>query len=123
MFGTPTETKAEVMDTVNMVRHIRPEFPSLFIFSPFPGDDLSEYCRQNDLIMVGRHASYSAKEFTPKIKGVDYRFIAHAIEEALGEDCGNARISLVRGCPDCGYPLKRESGCDVCSKCAYTKCG
>jgi ribonucleoside-diphosphate reductase alpha chain len=49
--------------------------------------------------------------------------IARAIEEAMGEDCGPVSVYPVLRCPDCGFPLKRESGCDVCDNCAYTKCG
>ena len=49
--------------------------------------------------------------------------IARAIEEALGKDCESARISPVNRCPYCGYPFRRESGCDVCDNCWYSKCG
>ncbi|MHC4173384.1 MAG: adenosylcobalamin-dependent ribonucleoside-diphosphate reductase [Planctomycetota bacterium] len=49
--------------------------------------------------------------------------IARVIEAALGEDCEPVRISLVNRCPDCGFPLKRESGCDMCDNCQYDKCG
>ena len=49
--------------------------------------------------------------------------IARAIEEALGEECESARISPVNRCPDCGYPLRRDSGCRICDNCGYDKCG
>jgi ribonucleoside-diphosphate reductase alpha chain len=30
---------------------------------------------------------------------------------------------IVGMCPDCGAALKRESGCSVCKRCGYSKCG
>ncbi len=48
--------------------------------------------------------------------------IARAIEESIGE-AFKPTITNNRGkCPDCGQPLRYESGCDVCS-CGYSSCG
>ncbi len=49
--------------------------------------------------------------------------IAQALEEALG--CGRApsAASEANACPDCGSPLHKESGCNVCDNCGYSKCG
>jgi len=49
--------------------------------------------------------------------------IARAIEEAVGEDRDLVTTSFVEKCPDCGYPLRKDSGCRVCDRCAYDKCG
>jgi ribonucleoside-diphosphate reductase alpha chain len=49
--------------------------------------------------------------------------IARAIEEVLGEVCAPVKISVVNRCPDCNQPLRRESGCNVCDVCGYSKCG
>jgi len=49
--------------------------------------------------------------------------IARAIEEALGQNNNQTEISLINKCPDCSYPLRRESGCNVCDNCGYSKCG
>jgi len=49
--------------------------------------------------------------------------IARAIEEALGQNCEPIRISPGNKCPECGYPLRRDSGCNVCDYCFYNKCG
>ncbi|MHC4559589.1 MAG: vitamin B12-dependent ribonucleotide reductase [Planctomycetota bacterium] len=49
--------------------------------------------------------------------------IGRAIEEILGENCDPVRITLVNRCPYCGYPLRREAGCNVCYECGYSKCG
>jgi len=49
--------------------------------------------------------------------------IARAIEEALGENCEPINMSLVNKCPECGHPMRRDSGCNVCDYCSYNKCG
>ncbi|MFH1613775.1 MAG: TSCPD domain-containing protein [Planctomycetota bacterium] len=49
--------------------------------------------------------------------------IARAIKEALGQNDNQTEISLINKCPDCSYPLRRESGCNVCDNCGYSKCG
>lgn len=52
--------------------------------------------------------------------------IAAAMEEALETlkgNCEHARIIPINKCPECGYPLRRQEGCNVCDNCWYTKCG
>ena len=49
--------------------------------------------------------------------------IARAIEEALGDNREVKNLSVGNRCPDCGHPLRREEGCNVCDNCAYRKCG
>lgn len=49
--------------------------------------------------------------------------IARAIEENLGINSNETQILSVNPCPECSQPLRRESGCNVCDKCGYTKCG
>jgi ribonucleoside-diphosphate reductase alpha chain len=48
--------------------------------------------------------------------------IARAIEELLGQDCEPVTVSSPNRCPDCRYPLRRESGCNVCDRCGFNKC-
>lgn len=83
MFGIPTETNAEVMDTVRAIKAMKLKFVGYSIYTPLPGSELDEYCNENNLSLIDNHARFNRSEFTPKIKGVDYRFIARAIEEAL----------------------------------------
>jgi len=49
--------------------------------------------------------------------------IARAIEEAVGENCEPVASASGKKCPECGHPMRRESGCDVCDNCPYRKCG
>ncbi|GFP32467.1 ribonucleoside-diphosphate reductase alpha chain, partial [Candidatus Hakubella thermalkaliphila] len=32
-------------------------------------------------------------------------------------------IMLIGACPECGGAVEHESGCAVCHKCGFTKCG
>ena len=49
--------------------------------------------------------------------------IAKAIEEAFGKNNDCETITTARKCPECNYPLRRDSGCSVCDNCGYDKCG
>jgi ribonucleoside-diphosphate reductase alpha chain len=49
--------------------------------------------------------------------------IARAIEEVLGEVSEPVTVFVINRCPDCNHPLRRESGCNVCDECGFTKCG
>lgn len=51
--------------------------------------------------------------------------IARAIEDALGQDRRLAVVAVANKCPDCGRPLRKESGCSYCDNddCGYFKCG
>ncbi len=78
MLGIPTETKAEVMDTVNMIREIDPDYYSPAFFTPHPGTDLYDYCVENDLSLITDYDSYRRNPTEPKIKGQDYQFLIWA---------------------------------------------
>jgi len=49
--------------------------------------------------------------------------IARVLEEAMGQSYEPAGASTANTCPDCKYPLRRESGCNLCDNCGYIKCG
>ena len=83
MFGVPTETNAEAYQTVQMIKKINPERRSYSFFTPLPGSDLYEYCRERDLSLVDTYAKYNRSLFVPKIKGVDYVYLRRAVEDAL----------------------------------------
>jgi len=84
MFGVPTESKDEVMDTVRMIREIRPDHHSCSFFTPLPGSDLAAYCAQNNLCLPHSHGEYNRGRLTAKIRGVDYGFLLRAVDEARG---------------------------------------
>ena len=78
MLGIPTETKEEVMDTVNMIREIDPDYHSPAFFTPHPGTDLFDYCIEHDLSLITDYDSYRRNPTEPKIKGQDYEFLKWA---------------------------------------------
>jgi radical SAM superfamily enzyme YgiQ (UPF0313 family) len=78
MLGIPTETKEEVMDTVNMMREIDPDYYSPAFFTPHPGTDLYDYCVEHDLSLITDYDSYRRNPTEPKIKGQDYEFLRWA---------------------------------------------
>lgn len=88
IFGSPTETREEAKDTMDFIRWAKKYMGGLMhcgynIYTPYPGNDLYQYCKDNDLILIQRHDQYRRDGFTvkePKIKGVDYAYIQKFIE-------------------------------------------
>jgi hypothetical protein len=44
MVGLPDETPEKHAETVNLNRQIRPDVASIFVFCPYPGTELHDYC-------------------------------------------------------------------------------
>jgi anaerobic magnesium-protoporphyrin IX monomethyl ester cyclase len=82
MLGLPTETKEEVMDTVQMVKDIDPDYYSPAFFTPHPGTDLYDYVVEQDLSRITDYDSYRRNPTEPKIKGQDYAFLKWAMTES-----------------------------------------
>jgi len=82
MLGIPTETKEEALDTLAMIRKIKPYRASPAFFTPHPGSDLYKYCEENGLSLMKSHSDYSRSPDSPKIKGVDYLFLREVLEES-----------------------------------------
>ena len=76
MVGLPTETKEEMAATFKMIRDIKPEKPSGAFFTPIPGTNLYDYCKERDLIVSEDPAVLGSRNpSTPKIKGLDYKWM------------------------------------------------
>ncbi len=82
MLGIPTETKEEALDTLHMIKKIKPYRASPAFFTPHPGSDLYKYCEDNDLSLIRDHSLYSRSMCSPKIKGLDYVFLKQVLEES-----------------------------------------
>ena len=82
MLGIPTETKKEALDTLNMIRRIKPYRASPAFFTPHPGSDLYKYCEEEGISLIKSHNDYSRSPDSPKIKGIDYVFLKHVLEES-----------------------------------------
>ncbi len=87
MIGIPTETTSEVIETVQMAKRIKEIQPRAILswasFTPHPGSDLFEYCKENNLSLIKHSADYRRyfEPNNPKIKGVDYNFLAWAVSQ------------------------------------------
>lgn len=82
MLGIPTETKAEALDTLAMIRKIKPYRASPAFFTPHPGSDLYKYCEEEGISLIKSHGDYSRSPDSPKIKGIDYVFLKEVLEES-----------------------------------------
>lgn len=54
MMGLPTETKKEMLQTLSLMREIKPDFASLSVYEPFPGTDLYDKSVQKNLVAESR---------------------------------------------------------------------
>lgn len=53
MFGFPTETEREAWETAQLAKWMKPEIFSPTFFTPFPGTELYDYCRDRQLLLDG----------------------------------------------------------------------
>jgi anaerobic magnesium-protoporphyrin IX monomethyl ester cyclase len=76
MVGLPTETKEDSLATIEMIKKIKPDHPSLFYFTPIPGTDIYDYCNENDL-MIRKDALKIERtgDVVPKIYGINYNYL------------------------------------------------
>jgi radical SAM superfamily enzyme YgiQ (UPF0313 family) len=84
MFGAPTETKAEVLDTVRMVRRIAPDHFSASFFTPTPGSGMFDVVEAQGLAIVDDFNASCRSPNEAKIRGVDYAWVSRAIDAARG---------------------------------------
>lgn len=80
MFGTPTETREDAMQTVDMVRIIKPSHVSPTTFMPYPGSYLYDECKRKGLILAEHGNRYAGQA---KIKGIDYEFLNGCIAKCF----------------------------------------
>jgi radical SAM superfamily enzyme YgiQ (UPF0313 family) len=83
MLGLPTETKEEVLETISMLKEIRPFHCSPAFYTPHPGSDLFEMGRKMGIHLMASHDSYRRNTYEPKIKGPDYSFLAKALSKSM----------------------------------------
>lgn len=80
MFGVPTETPEEMMQTALMMQRIAPDIYSPSIFTPAPGSELFEYCHSRDLILISTAEGFRRNiNSGAKIKGVDYDYVRRMV--------------------------------------------
>ena len=96
MLGLPTETPAEVLQTVNMLREIDPDYYSPAFYTPHPGSELYSYCQEHDLSLIKDHDSYRRNPDEAKIKGHDYEFLAQAVRQSQKRRLSNSARRWLR---------------------------
>ena len=84
MLGIPTETEAEMMDTVRMINAIDPEVRSAAFYSPHPGTDLNDFCIENNLLLTTDYQRFRRNPNGAKIKGVDYKLVRKMLWRSRG---------------------------------------
>ncbi|MGB9300467.1 MAG: radical SAM protein [Anaerolineae bacterium] len=82
MLGLPTETEDEIKETISMLKEIDPDYYSPAYYTPYPGNDLYDYCMEHDLSLVRDHDGYSRNPTEPKIRGHDPEFLRWALVES-----------------------------------------
>jgi len=80
MYGMPTETNEEALDTMRIIRKMKPWRSSTAFYTPFPGSYFHEYCKERDLSLIGDHDGFVTfpEDDIPKIKNIDYDFMRKA---------------------------------------------
>lgn len=86
MFGAPTETRNEVLETVRMVWKIKPDHLSTSFFTPTPGSHMAAEVERKGLAIVDPFNSSCRTPNEAKLKGVDYEWLTRAI--ALAHEGG-----------------------------------
>lgn len=95
MLGVPGETSEDVRETVNLIREIKPAYPSIAFFTPYPGTELGDYCIRHDLVLENTGDFYNRSASAGgKLKGIDYAFLKAAAERA--QDYDRESLSLLQ---------------------------
>ncbi|PVX27089.1 MAG: hypothetical protein CW716_04080 [Candidatus Bathyarchaeum sp.] len=76
MYGLPTETKNEAIETMDWIRRLKPFHHSPSFYTPIIGSNLYNYSKEHDLLLSEDPAFLGSRSPTePKIKGPDYKFL------------------------------------------------
>ena len=106
IFGAPTETRTEVMDTIRMVWKIRPDHLSTSFFTPTPGSNIAKDVERKGLTMVDPFNSSCRTPNEAKLKDLDYDWLSKAMRLAHAGGTEAALVALGR------LPMKtQESAC------------
>lgn len=82
MLGSPTETNEEAQETLAMVKKLNAYMLATSFYTPQPGSDLYKYCEDHGISLIKQSADLNrVDQSVKKIKGIDYDFLAHVVEE------------------------------------------
>jgi radical SAM superfamily enzyme YgiQ (UPF0313 family) len=89
MLGIPGEEEEDVQATIDLAKEMKPHFTSVAFFTPIPGNDLYQYCKDKGIIL--NEDPENLVEFSPeipKIMGKDYERLKKAAAEIMGDRFG-----------------------------------
>jgi len=75
MLGIPTETSKDLQLTYQLIQKIKPHINSASYFTPVPGCDLYNYCKERKIIKINDYEGFARNPFGEKIEGVDYKLL------------------------------------------------
>jgi radical SAM superfamily enzyme YgiQ (UPF0313 family) len=83
MLGLPTETKEEVLETLSMLKKIKPYHCSPAFYTPHPGSDLYKMGKKMGIHLTTSYNLYRRNTYKPKIKGPNYRFLTNVLYKSI----------------------------------------
>jgi radical SAM superfamily enzyme YgiQ (UPF0313 family) len=84
MLGLPDESPSAALNTMFMVKAMRPDTVSLCCFTPHPGSYLYDECR--DIMPEHDYSYFNRGKWEPKIEGPDYDFLSWVAGEMLKKE-------------------------------------
>ncbi|HJT18926.1 MAG TPA: radical SAM protein [Nitrospira sp.] len=96
MFGAPTETPADVVETVRMVWKIQPDHLSSSYFTPTPGSGMAEEVEKKGLTIVDPFNGSCRTPNEAKMKDIDYEWLNKAIALAYEGGSEERLLALIR---------------------------
>jgi len=88
MLGYPTETRETIEDTIALARSLDIDHPSFSIVTPFPGTQLYDYCKENDLLRTDNWEEYNyihPRKGVIKLRGMSNEELIDLYERARSE--------------------------------------
>ena len=76
MYGLPTETPEESIETLEMIKTIKPDQPMPFWFVPIEGTEIYSMCKDMNIIIEGNQTVERTGKYIPRLKGIDYELLS-----------------------------------------------
>ena len=102
MIGVPTETEDDLKMSLEFIKKVRPELPALTYFTPIPGCELYDYCKERDLITIKAYEDFTRNPSGLKIRGINYALLKKYKDRMAGytprwyEEWHYARLAFAR---------------------------
>ena len=102
MFGFPTETEKEIMDTLDLLKELKPDRATISIFTPYPGTKLYDLAKEKGMVLEPiDYVLYSHQNpfsrFTDTIPKEKFAPLASYILKEVNEYNRSYRLLIKRG--------------------------